>query len=107
MKQLDVYDPAMCCATGVCGPEVDPALVRFAADVKWLQDQGVKVRRFNLSQNPMAFVENDHVRQMLTEKGEGALPLLLVEGRVIASGLYPDRVQLADEVGFSGRANNV
>jgi hypothetical protein len=41
MERLDIYDPAMCCSTGVCGPQVDPVLVRFAADVKWLQDQGV------------------------------------------------------------------
>ncbi|MEI7606377.1 MAG: arsenic metallochaperone ArsD family protein [Rhodospirillaceae bacterium] len=24
----------MCCSTGVCGPEVDPVLVTFAADPK-------------------------------------------------------------------------
>lgn len=101
MKELDVYDPAMCCATGVCGPEVDPVLVRFAADVKWLQDQGVRVRRFNLSQNPVAFVENEHVRHMLTEKGEAALPLLLLDGREIASGMYPDRARLAESVGLN------
>ena len=101
MKQLDIYDPAMCCSTGVCGPEVDPALVRFAANAKWLQDQGVKVRRFNLTQNPMAFVENEQVRQTLTEKGEAALPLLLLDGREIASGMYPDRARLAESVGLS------
>ena len=99
MKRLDVYDPAMCCSTGVCGPQVDPALVRFAADVKWLQDQGVEVRRFNLSQNPAAFVENELVRAALTEKGEAALPLLLLDGDAIASGEYPERSRLADALG--------
>ncbi|MCX6903979.1 MAG: arsenite efflux transporter metallochaperone ArsD, partial [Verrucomicrobia bacterium] len=91
MKRLDVYDPAMCCSTGVCGPQVNPVLVRFAADVVWLQDQGAEVRRFNLSQNPAAFVENEQVKRALTEKGEGALPLLLVDGEVAASGEYPER----------------
>jgi thiamine pyrophosphate-dependent acetolactate synthase large subunit-like protein len=95
MKRLDIYDPAMCCSTGLCGPQVDPALVRFAADVKWLQEQGVEVRRFNLSQNPAAFVDNEHVKQALTVKGEAALPLLLVDGRVLASGHYPERRELA------------
>jgi hypothetical protein len=46
---IRVFDPAMCCSTGVCGPSVDPDLARFAADVDWLQKQGVKVERFNLS----------------------------------------------------------
>lgn len=102
MKRLDVYDPAMCCSTGVCGPQVDPVLVRFAADVKWLQDQGVEVRRFNLSQNPAAFVENEKVKQALTEKGEAALPLLLVQDQVIASGEYPERSALAEALELNG-----
>jgi arsenite methyltransferase len=101
---LEVYDPAMCCSTGVCGPQVDPVLVRFSADVKWLQDQGVEVRRFNLSQNPAAFVENEQVRQALTEKGEAALPMLLMRDHVIASGEYPERSRLATTLGLKGVA---
>ena len=95
MKRLEIYDPAMCCPTGVCGPQVDPALVRFASDVKWLQDQGVEVRRFNLAQTPAAFVEKESVKAALTEKGEAALPLVLVDDMVAASGQYPGREQLA------------
>jgi hypothetical protein len=85
----------MCCSTGVCGPQVDPVLVRFAADVKWLQEQGVEVRRFNLSQSPAAFVENEQVKQALTEKGEAALPFLVADGQVVASGHYLERGELA------------
>lgn len=94
MKELTVYDPAMCCSTGVCGPQVDGALVRFAGDLKWLSDQRVKVRRFNLSQNPGAFVENEAVRAALHQKGEAALPLLVANGQVAAMGRYPDRDEL-------------
>ncbi len=101
MKRLEIYDPAMCCSTGVCGPAVDPALVRFAADVKWLEEQGVEVRRYNLSQSPAAFVENETVKDALTEKGEAALPLLLVDGRVVASGHYPERSELAGALGLT------
>ena len=107
MKGIEIYDPAMCCSTGVCGPQVDPVLVRFAADVKWLQDQGVEVRRFNLSQNPAAFVENEQVKQALTEKGETALPMLLVDGREIASGEYPNRYRLTDALGLNGAATSL
>ena len=91
----------MCCSTGVCGPEVDPALVRFAADLKWLGEQGVTVQRFNLTQTPIAFAENETVRAMLTEKGESALPLVLVEGKVVVTGTYPSREELAGLVGLS------
>jgi AhpD family alkylhydroperoxidase len=102
MKTLKVYDPPMCCSTGVCGPEVDPALVRFAADLKWLESQGVAVERFNLAQSPMAFVENETVRSCLEDKGESALPLIVVEGQVAASGMYPARDELAGFLGLKG-----
>jgi AhpD family alkylhydroperoxidase len=95
MKPIQVYDPAMCCSTGVCGPEVDPDLVRFAADLKWLQDQGVEIRRFGLAQNPAAFVENRVVRDALTSTGEAALPIVLVGDMVVATGRYPAREELA------------
>ena len=107
MKRLDVYDPAMCCSTGVCGPTVDPVLVRFGADVKWLQEQAVEVRRFNLSQNPAAFVENELVRAALTEEGEAALPLLLADDQVLVSGTYPERAQLAEALGVTDAATSV
>ncbi len=90
----------MCCSTGVCGPNVDPALARFGADLKWLQEQGVEAHRFNLAQNPAAFVENDEVKQALTNKGESALPLVLADGRVVASGRYPERAELAALAGL-------
>ena len=98
---IQIYDPAMCCSTGVCGPEVDPALVQFAADLKWLQEQGVQVERFNLSQSPMAFVENELVKQALTNKGEAALPLVLTNGQVSSMGRYPERRELACWAGLS------
>lgn len=92
---VQVFDPAMCCSTGVCGPEVDPQLVRFAADLDWLKREGIIVQRHNLSQNPAAFVEHPLVNSALAEKGEAALPLLLVNGQVAVVGRYPERRELA------------
>jgi len=94
-QTLQVFDPAMCCSTGVCGPDVDSKLVQFAADLDWLKSQGVIVQRHNLSQNPAAFVENAAVSAVLRDKGEAALPALLVNGKVAVSGHYPDRAELA------------
>ncbi|MDO8543416.1 MAG: arsenite efflux transporter metallochaperone ArsD [Opitutaceae bacterium] len=104
MKTVQVYDPPMCCSTGVCGPEVDPALVTFAADLKWVQDQGIEVRRFGLAQNPAAFVENEAVRDALTRTGEAALPLVLVGDAVVVSGRYPKRDELATSLGLAPSA---
>ena len=94
-QTIQVFDPAMCCSTGVCGPEVDIKLVQFAADLDWMKAQDVIVQRHNLSQNPAAFVENEAVKTALTDKGEAALPVILVNGKVAATGRYPDRAELA------------
>jgi hypothetical protein len=91
---IRVFDPAMCCSTGVCGPSVDPELARFAADVDWLQKQGVTVERFNLSQQPAAFAETAVVKEALA-RGTAVLPLVLVGDRVAVEGSYPSRETLA------------
>lgn len=98
---LRVYDPAMCCSTGVCGPSVDARLVRFAADLDWLSGQGVPVERFNLAQQPAAFAASEAVKQALTERGEAALPLVVAGEAVVSIGAYPSRAELADWAGVA------
>jgi hypothetical protein len=98
---LQVYDPALCCSTGVCGPEVDGALVRFAADLDWLKKQGVAVERYNAAHDAGAFVGNPVVRRALQEGGSGSLPLVLWAGETVASGAYPDRAALARVAGLA------
>ena len=99
MKKLEVYDPAMCCSTGVCGVDVDPVLAQFASDLKWLTGQGVTVERHNLGQEPQAFAANAAVVKEM-QAGMDRLPLLLVEGEVVSTGLYPTRAQLAQKLGI-------
>lgn len=94
MPTIRVFDPAMCCSTGVCGPTSDPELARFAADVDWLQKQGVTVERFNLSSQPGAFAETPAVKEALA-RGTEVLPLVLVDDRIAVEGAYPSRETLA------------
>ncbi len=95
MATVLVFDPAMCCSTGICGPSVDPQLARFAADLEWLASQGVTVARFNLAQQPSVFAQDAAVKQALEALGESALPLVKVDGNVKSTGLYPTRETLA------------
>ena len=80
MKTIQIFDPALCCSTGVCGVEVDQALVSFAADVDWAKQNGARIERFNLAQQPMAFAENPTVKGFLERSGQEALPVILVDG---------------------------
>lgn len=104
MSTLQVFDPPMCCATGVCGPTVDPNVVQFAADLDWLATRGVTIRRFNLAQEPTSFVENAAVKALLARSNGAELPAIVVDGAVVASGRYPTRDELA---AFAGVAADV
>jgi hypothetical protein len=102
MKKITIYDPAMCCSTGVCATDVDPKLVQFASDLAWLKDRGVSVERFNLAQQPAAFVANPAVGEALKTHGTGALPLVLVDDAIATRSIYPNREQLAALAGLDG-----
>ena len=104
MTNVQVFDPAMCCSTGVCGPSVDPQLVRFAADLDWLRGKGVSVERFNLAQEPGAFAENAAARDALEGAAEAALPLVQVDGEVKSRGAYPSRDELSAWTGVDSPA---
>ncbi len=101
MSKVHVYDPAMCCSTGVCGPTVDPVLPQFAADLEWLKSKGIDVERFNLAQQVAAFAANSIVKQALNSKGTKCLPMVLVDGAVMSEGVYPTREQLAGFVSIA------
>jgi hypothetical protein len=92
---VQVFDKPMCCSTGICGPQVDQTLVRFAGDLDWLRRQGVNVERFNLSQQPREFAAQPDVRAVLQTKGVNALPIIRVDGRIVFQGTYPSRELLA------------
>jgi len=91
---LSIYEPAMCCSSGVCGPEPDDTLIRFSADVDALATEGIRVERFNLSQQPDAFVSKPAVRDALHRDGVEALPLVLRGREVVSRGRYPSRDEL-------------
>lgn len=100
MKTIQVFDPALCCSTGVCGVDVDQALISFSADVEWATRQGARIERFNLARQPMAYAGNATVRSFLERSGQDALPLVLVDGEVALAGRYPQRTELARWAGL-------
>jgi SAM-dependent methyltransferase len=95
MKTVEVFDRPLCCSTGICGPSVDPALVHFAADLAWLKERGLEVRRYNLAHEPGAFTRHADVKEALQVGQVQCLPLIRIEGKIVSQGTYPSREQLA------------
>ena len=101
MKTLTIFDPALCCPTGICGAEIDQQLVDFAADLDWLKSEGIEIKRINLSQEPALFAENAQVKSILENSGVEGLPVILADNEMQSSGQYPNRVKLAQMVGVT------
>lgn len=89
MKTIQIYDRPMCCSTGICGPSVDPVLPRFASDLDTIRKVGHSVERFNLAQQPQAFIENKEIHALISSKGTDVLPVVVIDGRVVSKGIYP------------------
>ncbi len=94
--KIEIFDPAMCCSTGVCGPSVDPELVRIQEALRQIQKQApeVQVSRYGLSADPQAFVANSAVAELLKNEGPEVLPLAFADGDLVSKGRYPSNEQL-------------
>src|SRR5699024_4763640 len=82
MKKFKIFDTAMCCYTGVCGPSVDTELIRMGAVTENLKAKGYDITRYNLANEPHAFAESPIISQLLNEKGPDVLPVTVVDGEI-------------------------
>ncbi len=86
---VELFDPPLCCPSGVCGPTVDQTLVDVNEMVLALKAAGVQVERYQMTSNPNAFMANAEVMRLVREQQMAALPITDVRGHVIKSGAYP------------------
>ncbi|WP_434512040.1 arsenite efflux transporter metallochaperone ArsD [Desulfitobacterium sp. AusDCA] len=100
MKKMQIFEPAMCCPTGLCGVGVDPELLRISTVLNSLKKNGVEIDRFNLTNVPMEFVNNQKVNELLNTKGVEALPAIVLDGEIIISGRYPSNEEFAKLLGI-------
>lgn len=89
MKKMIIFDPAMCCSTGICGPVVNPELLRVATVINKLKNKDIIVERYNLTTDPQAFVDNNIINQLLNSDGVEILPVTIVDGEVVKTKQYP------------------
>ena len=87
--KVEIFDPPMCCPTGLCGPTIDLVLLDVNEMVLKLKGQGVAVERYLMTQQPQAFLNNAAVYRLVREQQLAALPITVVNGRVIKTGAYP------------------
>ena len=106
MTKVEIFDPAMCCSTGVCGPSVDPELTRVASAVYSLEKKGFNIKRYQLTSDPDKFAENDEITRIFQEKGPDALPVVLVNDKAVKVGSYPTNEEFAEWFRYKSRRVN-
>ena len=98
--KVEIYDPAMCCSSGLCGPTLNPVLVKMNDAILALKKQGVEVERFNLAQQPKEFMTNKNIADLLHNNGKKILPIIFVNGEVFRTSEYPAYEELCNALGI-------
>ena len=97
MKKLALYETALCCSTGVCGPSVDEDLLRITGVMKQVKEEDdVMMVRYNLASNPNSFVRNQNVIDTMQNEGQDSLPITVLDGEIVKTGAYPTNEEIAD-----------
>jgi hypothetical protein len=97
MKVIEIYEPPLCCPTGVCGPAPDPELAALQEMILKLKKHGHSVERIAINQQPMRFMNNPIVKGILNSEGKESLPITLIEGKMVLKGRYPKYEELIKE----------
>jgi hypothetical protein len=99
MTELTLYEEAMCCSTGVCGPDPDDELVEVSAALDQLEEEyDVEVTRANMQHNIDQFLETQPVADLVEEHGPSILPITVVDGDIVAKSEYLSYDELASEL---------
>ena len=91
---IEIFDPPMCCPTGLCGPTLDQTLLDVNEMILSLQSEGVRIARYQMTSDPQAFLNNANVMQLVREQQMAALPITVVHGKVIKVGEYPTLTEI-------------
>jgi hypothetical protein len=100
MKKMKIFEPAMCCPTGLCGVGVDPELLRISTVLDTLKKHGVPVERYNLNSAPREFIVDQTINAYINTHGAEGLPAVMVNGEIVVAGRYPTNEEFTEWLGL-------
>jgi len=100
MKTMFIYEPALCCETGVCGVSVDPELLRISTVANNLKKNGITIQRCNLNNYPQEFVNNTEINRLIMGDGVDSLPATVVDGKIVKTKGYPTNKEIVVLLGI-------
>ena len=97
--KIEIFDPPLCCPTGICGPTVDQTLINVNEMIALLQKEGIHVERYQMISHPHAFLNKPTVMKLVQEKQMSALPITVIRNKVIKTGSYPTFAEINKALG--------
>lgn len=101
IKKMVIFEPAMCCSTGVCGPSVNSDLLQITTLASSLAKDGIIIERYNLTNNPQAFLDNKKINEIINKDGIDTLPVTMVDDEVVKTNQYPTTEEIKSLLGIS------
>ena len=100
MTEIQLYEEAMCCSTGVCGPDPDDELVEISAVLDQLEAEfaEAEISRANMQHNIDQFLNTQEIYDLVQEEGPRILPITTVDGEIVAKEEYLSYDELAAEL---------
>ena len=103
-NKIIIYENAMCCSSGVCGPSPDQTLIGLQDTLDNITKSGVVVERYSITQNPKKFMENLQIIKLIQEQQLKVLPITMLNGNVIKVGSYPTKDELQVSLNLNGKS---
>jgi len=89
---VEIFEPSMCCASGMCGPEPDAdvlAINQVALEIETNHSGKARMQRYLLNQAPQEFAKRAAIMKLLQDNGVAVLPITCINGEVVKKGKYP------------------
>jgi len=93
-KVIILYEPTLCCSSGICGPNPDQALVTLQDTIDKIKEHGIGIERFQITTHPRKFTDNAEIMKLMQQRQLDALPITAVDGKIVKVGGYPSMADL-------------
>ncbi len=100
--RIEIFDPPMCCPSGLCGPTVDPALLDINEAILNLRKEFngmIVIERYLLTQQGAKFMQTPEVLRLLKMHGVEILPVTTINGEVVKQQAYPSHEEFKSLIG--------
>lgn len=100
-KKIELFEPGMITKDGLVGEEDPPELLFTASLAKTFAAHDITLHRYNLFDEPMEFITNKDISELLRQQGDEGFPAVVIDGKLVSTGHYPVIHEWSDLLGMT------